>query len=139
MDEFYDHYLGGWIGLKGYPYFSLHGQHSAHASLYLNQLIIEDASLDIGVFNVKNIAISAFGQWGDAWTDAKFDYKSNAGLQLKADSYGPMKMFFEAVLPMNEIRGTERDAEGAEIPVIYPKEWRFYFGLMYDFELKDFL
>jgi Tol biopolymer transport system component len=139
VDDFYDHYVGGWIGLKGYPYFAIHGQHSFVGSIYLNQLLAKDAMFDLGFFRVKNLAVSAFGQWGDAWTSRSFDYKSNVGFQIKASSYGPTKIFLEAVKPMNRVIGTEVDAEGKEIDVVYSKEWRYYFGLMYDFELKDFL
>lgn len=138
-DDFYDHYVGGWIGLKGYPYFAIHGQHSLVGSVYLNQLLARDAMTNLGFFRVKNVGVSVFGQWGDAWTDRSFDYKSNVGVQVKASSYGPMKLVLEAVYPMNRVTGSEVDAEGKTIPVVYPREWRYYFGLMYDFELRKFL
>jgi hypothetical protein len=139
VDEFYDHYAGGWVGLKGYPYFAMHGQQSVVSSVYFNQLLMKDAMIDLGIFQMKHLAVSAFGQWGDAWNGSNFSWKSNAGVQLKAESYGPLKLFLEAVKPMNQVISEEKDSQGKLIPVVYPRDWRYYFGLMYDFELRDFL
>ena len=140
-DDFYDVYAGGWVGLKGYPYFSMHGKHLVHGSMYYTNVLGSDLMLNSGFGYIKNIAVSSFVETGDAWTSGSINLKSDVGFQIKADTYGPLKLMFEGAYPLDVHYGKQRSSEEGKqfIPVKYPKEWRFYFMLSYDFGLQDIL
>lgn len=138
-DEFYDIYAGGWIGLKGYPYFSMHGRHMFQSSLYYTKLLGSDLKLNTGIIRLRNIAFSAFGEIGDAWSKGDISLKRDIGFQIKADTYGPLKVLFEGAYPFDEPIGKQRNSEGNFEPVVYTKAWRYYFMLSYDFGLMDIL
>lgn len=138
VDEFYDHYAGGWIGLKGYPFFAIHGRTMALAELRVNQLIAEDIAWGAGLVSLRNLALMPYVQSGSAWNDSP-DWVSNVGLQLKFDTYGPMKLVIDAAWPLNTVKRESTTPGGQQQTVIYSPEWRWYLSLMYDFELDDFL
>ena len=102
-------------------------------------MIGTDLKLNAGIIRLRNIAISAFGEVGDAWTNGNIDLKRDVGFQIKADTYGPLKVMFEGAYPFDEPVGKQRNSEGNFEPVVYTKDWRFYFMLSYDFGLMDIL
>jgi hypothetical protein len=137
-DEFYDVYAGGMIGLKGYPYFAIHGRQKWISSFKFHQLLAKDIAFDAGFMTIRNIALEPYFQIGDAWTN-RLDVKSNIGLKLKADTYEILKLYVDFAYPLNEVDGIQRLSDGERRKITYEKELKYYFGLTYFFELKEFL
>ena len=119
----------------------MHGKHLVHGSMYYTNVLGSDLMLNSGFGYIKNIAVSSFVETGDAWTSGSINLKSDVGFQIKADTYGPLKLMFEGAYPLDVHYGKQRSSEEGKqfIPVKYPKEWRFYFMLSYDFGLQDIL
>ena len=79
---------------------------------------------------------------GDAWlkTDhlKSSDFKRDVGVQLRLDSFSyslfPTRFFAEAAYPLD----VAENYDGSRNEWIkYPKEWRFYFGALYEFDLRE--
>ena len=136
VDDFYDTYVGGWIGLKGYPFFSIHGRQSVYAMIKYNQLIGEDLAWDWYLLKIRNIALASYFETGDAWTNRKIKFKRDIGFQIKMDTYDFLKIAFDASYPLNVVRNNVKNSD--EI-VIYPQEWRFYFTINFEFDLQESL
>ena len=73
-------------------------------------------------------------QAGNAWSagDIEFDnFLTDVGVQLRLDTFSwyffPTKIFFEAAYPLKE-----QINQG----VRYPQEWKYYFGVLFDFDLR---
>ncbi|MCB0279661.1 MAG: PD40 domain-containing protein, partial [Calditrichaeota bacterium] len=138
-DDFYDVYAGGWIGLKGYPYFSIHGRQGVFASITYNQLLFRDIGWSFLKLHLKHMSIATFFETGDAWRGNNFNLKRDIGFQFKVDTYEELKLFFEGAYPLNQVSVTTQSPDQKDIQVIYKADWRFYFGINYDFELLDIL
>ena len=71
--------------------------------------------------------------------EIKFNqFKRDVGLELRLDSFSynlfPTKMFFQAVWPIDEISSFD---DSIDEEVVYPQEWRYYFGVLFEFDLRD--
>lgn len=88
------------------------------------------------IFNIylDKIYLGGFFQYGNAWVEDELNidrFLSDAGIQLRLDTFSwyffPTKIFFEAVYPFKEHYNNE---------IFYPTEWKFYFGMLFDFDLR---
>ena len=78
--------------------------------------------------------LGGFFQYGNAWSENKLDFNdflSDVGIQLRLDTFSwyffPTRIFVEAAYPLKEQVNNE---------VRYPQEWRFYAGVLFDFDLR---
>ena len=93
-------------------------------------------NMNYQIFNwyLDKIYLGALYQFGNAWEskDPTFSgFKSDVGVQLRLESFSwymfPTRIFFEAVYPLVQTEYNE---------ISYNKEWRFYFGILFDFDLR---
>ena len=73
--------------------------------------------------------------YGNAWDYRNIDFtdfKSDLGFQLRLDTFSnflfPTRLFFEAVYPFNELYFKN---------VNYDNDWRFYFGILFEFDIRE--
>lgn len=131
VDSFYNLFAGGLDGLKGYPYYSLEGRKLIHAELAYRFPILRKAGLRLLFIQLDNLYGSLYGQAGNAFdTDRlkEFSWRRTAGFQLRSELFGfygyPVKLFADAAYGLDGFSHAGQD---------YGKEWRFYFGLLFDF------
>ena len=59
-------------------------------------------------------------------------FKKDIGFQLRLETFSnylfPTRFFLEAAYPLNEV--TNQD-------VVYQKNWRYYFGVLFEFDLRE--
>jgi len=134
IDSFFNLFAGGLLGLKGYSFYSIEGRHKVIGNITYRIPVWRDIDKRLGHIYLDKIYAGLFYEYGNAWSgDARItDFKRDVGMQLRLDtfSYGlfPTRFFAEAVYPLDE-------AENAN--VLYKQEWRFYFGALYEFELRE--
>ena len=131
VDDFYHLFAGGLDGLKGYPFYSLEGRKLAVISMAYRFPLFLNLNLRLGFATVKQLFGSIYTQAGNAWQGADAtdeEWKSTIGCQLRTRFIAfytfPMSLFVDAAYGLDRFRHKEQD---------YGKEWRFYFGILFDF------
>jgi len=135
VDSFFDFFAGGLIGLRGYPFYSIEGRHKLIMQLSYRFPISQKLDWRLGHLNFDKLYMGAFYEMGDAFNrsaPAIKNFKQDAGIELRLDSFSynmfPTRLFFQAAWPMQQIYN-----RGAT----YPRSWRYYFGVLFDFDLRE--
>ncbi len=133
-DSFFYFFAGGMVGLKGYPYYSLEGRQMAIATATYRVPLFRNLDRQVGHMVFRHLYAGVFYQAGNAWSRGKISeipFYTTVGIQLRLDTYSwyflPTKFFVEAAYPLQEVQYQD---------ITYPKEWRFYFGALFDFNLR---
>jgi Tol biopolymer transport system component len=141
VDGFFNLYAGGLVGMKGYSYFSIEGRQKLISTLTYRFPLWQDIDARVGHFHFDKLYLGLFYDYGNAWNPNQFDwldFKRDVGIQLRLDSFSyyffPTRFFAEAVYPL-DIAVNYDDSRGEWIR--YDKEWRFYFGALFEFDLRE--
>jgi Tol biopolymer transport system component len=145
VDEFFDFYGGGMIGMRGYPFYAIGGNKLAMLNLTYRFPIATSLNFRLLQMYFKKLYASAFYDIGDAWQDQPpplNHFKRDAGFELRIESYSfsayPTSIFFSGAYGMDRFSRDINNGVGIQT-VTYGREWRFYFGVLFDFQLTDFI
>jgi hypothetical protein len=144
-DSFYTDYVGGFLGMRSYPYFALGGSTTAFTSLSWFAPIYRGIHKQAGPYTFDKIFARFFFETGNGWRspyDTGNNLKSGVGAELRVAMNGyylfPLKFFvstsygfdsFTLTLPEDFITNSQSNR------VTYGREFLFHFGLTFDFEL----
>ncbi len=138
VDEFFDFYAGGLIGMKGYTFYALSGNSLASVGLTYRFPLISDIDLRLGQIYFDKLYASVYGDFGNAWTETGQrlrDFKKDAGAELRLQAFSfysyPTSIFFNASYGFDRF---SRFIKTQNATVTYGKEWRFYFGVLFGFD-----
>lgn len=139
VDDFFDFYAGGLPGLKGYPFYSLGGNEFAIVGLTYRFPLITNIDLRVFNFYFDKLYGSVYADIGNAWTGdvpGFKQFKTDAGAELRLESFSfysfPTRIFFNASYGFDRFT---RFIPSQNTSVTYGKEWRLYFGVLFDFDL----
>ncbi len=137
VDNFYNLYVSGITGMKGYPYFALGGGRIASINLTYRFPLIENIDLRITPLYFDKLFIGFYTDIGDAWEENKVklkDLKKDAGIELRLQAFSfyefPTSIFLNASYGFDKFTKTFRGEN-----VTYGKEWRLYFGVLFGYDL----
>jgi len=144
IDDFFDAYAGGFIGMRGYPYYSLGGRDLAVLSAAYRFPLWTSINFRFLQFYFTKLYGSVFGDIGDAWTPLAGgkgvappvgDWKKDAGFELRLEAFSfyqyPTRIFFAGAYGFDRFTRTFNNVD-----VTYGREWRFYVGVLFGFELS---
>ena len=138
VDDFFDSYAGGFVGMRGYPFYGLGGNDIAVVGATYRFPIWTTINFRFAEFYFTKLYGSVFADAGDAWTGsapALSDWKRDAGFELRLEAFSfyqyPTRIFFSGAYGLDQFNWTFNDQV-----VTYGKEWRFYLGILFDFELN---
>lgn len=144
-DSFYTDYIGGFLGMRSYPYFALGGDRTAFTSLSYFAPIFENITKQAGPYTLDKLYARIFFEAGNAWnspfgTDTSLKTGIGTELRLAMNGYYlfPLKLFVSASYGFNEFQLTLPDefvTGNSNNSVTYGRELLFHFGLTFDFEL----
>lgn len=141
VHSFFNYFGGGIIGLKGYPFYSIEGRQKMIGSVTYRFPIHRNLDLKLGHLQFDKLYAGLFYEAGDAFngTKIKFNkFKRDAGIELRLDSFSynlfPTRLFFQAAWPLDEAQNYDQSIEEL---VTYPQEWRYYFGMLFEFDLRE--
>lgn len=144
-DSFYADYVGGFLGMRSYPYFALAGNSTAFTSLSWFAPIFRGIHRQAGPYTLDKVFARFFFETGNAWRspyDTGKNLKSGVGAELRIAMNGyylfPIKFFISTAYGFNEITLTLPDefiTNSQSNKVTYGREFLFHFGLTFDFEL----
>lgn len=140
VDDFFNFYAGGITGMQGYTYYALGGNELAAAQLTWRFPLFSSMDLRLGHILFDKLYAGVFFDVGDAVMDpAQFTVrgmKKDIGLELRLESFSfsmyPTRVFFTGAYGLDEFTRTFQFD-----PVTYGKEWRWYFGMLFGFDLTD--
>ena len=139
VDNFFDFYAGGVLGMKGYPFYALGGNTVATAGVAYRFPLVRQINFRFLQFYFTKLYASVFGDIGNAWTGSPRlggVWKKDAGFEFRLEAFSfyayPTRFFFSGSYGFDKF---DRVFSGTR--VTYGKEWRFYFGVLFGFELND--
>jgi WD40 repeat protein len=139
VDNFFDYYAGGLVGMRGYPYYGLGGNKIATVNVSYRFPISDNMDFRVLQIYFDKLYVSVFGDYGNAWTDSPMilkNFKRDAGFELRLETYSfyvyPTRIFFSAAYGFDEF---SRDVN--KVRVDYGREWRLYFGVLFGFDIGD--
>jgi hypothetical protein len=139
VDEFFDFYAGGLIGMRGYPFYSIGGNEMGVAGLEYRFPLSNDLDFRFLQLYFDKLYASVFADMGNAWTAERpkpAEWKTDAGAELRLESFSfysyPTRIFFSAAYGFDRF---DHFVPSSNTSVTYGKEWRFYFGVLFGFDL----
>ncbi len=137
--DFFDFYLGGLIGFKAYPFYAISGNEVAWLNLTYRFPLWRNIDTKFAFLYFDKIFLSFHADIGNAWTGDIPDidnFKKGAGAEIRIhmNSYYlfPSALFFNASYGFDTF---ERIVNRQTIT--YGKEWRFYGGLLFGFDIVN--
>ena len=139
VDEFFDFYAGGLIGMKGYPFYAIGGNELATAGLTWRFPLVHNIDFRLAHLYFDKLYGAVFADAGYAWTDFQprlKDLKKDIGVELRLESFSyyayPTRIFLSAAYGLDQF---DRYIRSRDQVVTYGKEWRIYFGVLFGFDL----
>jgi Tol biopolymer transport system component len=144
IDEFFDYYAGGFIGMRGYPFYALGGRTTAAFNATYRFPIATQLDFRILQIYFSKLYGSVFYDIGNAWpreSAADNFWKQDVGFELRLETFSfyayPTRIFFSGAYGLDRFARNVQDINTTT--VLYGHEWRFYLGVLFDFELNDFM
>ncbi len=144
-EYFFLDYIGGFDGMRSYPFFALGGNRTAFAQLSYYQPVLTNINRQSGQFTLDKIYTRFFAEAGNGWGGPLAigdNIKTGVGAELRIaiNSFYlfPTKFFvsgaygfdrFDLRVPEGFVSADQRDA------VRFGGEILFNFGVLFDFEL----
>ncbi len=144
-EYFFLDYIGGFDGMRSYPFFALGGNRTAFAQLSYYQPLMTNINRQSGRFTLDKIFARFFAEAGNGWggpLEIGDNIKSGIGAELRVsiNSYYlfPSRFFisgaygfnrFDLSIPEGFVSADQRDS------VQFGGEVLLNFGLLFDFEL----
>ncbi len=139
QDDFFDFYIGGLAGMKGYPFYALGGNEYAYVNLTYRFPVLEHIDLRLMQLYFDKLYAAFYGDVGNAWTGGGLtgrNYRRDAGIELRLESFSyyafPTRIFFNATYGFDKF---DRYIASSATTVTYGKEWNFHLGVLFGFDL----
>ncbi len=139
QDDFFDFYIGGLAGMKGYPFYSLGGNEYAMANVTYRFPLIEHIDVRVLQMYFDKLYAAIYGDAGTTWTGGGLSgqrFKRDAGVELRLEAFSyyafPTRIFFNATYGFDRF---DRYVSSTGTSVTYGKEWNFHFGVLFGFDL----
>ncbi len=140
VDDFFDFYLGGLAGMKGYPYYSIGGNEYGHVNVTYRFPVWERIDLRFLQFYFDKLYAAVYADAGSAWTGGSIYGRQvvrDAGAELRLESFSfyayPTRVFFNATYGFDTYsRYVPNDGQN----VTYGAEWQYHFGVLFGFDFN---
>lgn len=143
-DSFYHDYIGGYSGIRSYPFFALGGMQSATLQASLSTPLRTGISRQLGPITLDKLFLKASYEAGKVWNSTSVaDESLKHGVELELRTalnhyyLFPLKFFVSGAYGLN--RFNVNLSEDFVTPdgirsVEYGQEWLFYLGFTFDFD-----
>ena len=137
IPDYFDFYAGGLVGMKGYPFYALGGNGMGTANATYRFPLWENIDLRVLPIYFDKLYASVHADYGNAWNGNPVlsSFKRDAGFEFRLESISfyayPTRVFFNGTYGFDSFSFT-RDNVFAH----YGREWRFYFGVLFGFDLE---
>ncbi|NGP75885.1 hypothetical protein G3570_04520 [Balneolaceae bacterium YR4-1] len=146
-DSFYLDYIGGFTGMRSYPFFALGGSTTAFGQFSYIFPLLTDIKQQAGRYTLDKIFIRVFAEGGSTWdsplhSDQSLKTGIGSEIRFAFNSYYlfPLKLFISTAYGFNKFDVTLPDEFITETPtgkVSYGRELLLHFGLTFDFNVLN--
>jgi len=145
VDDFFNDYVGGLTGARGYPFYALGGTETLWLQAAYTFPIFAQVERQVGFLYVDKVYGRLFADAASAWTGAALDpgpFRKDVGGELRVGLSSfylfPTALFASATYALD--RFDLALPEGFLTPegerfVTYGDEWQFHFGVLFEFDL----
>ena len=135
VDSFFHFYLGGFPGLKGYPFYSIHGTKSAMIDATFRMPLFSERHIQQKWIILQNSTMGVVFQFGDAWV-SDYSLKKSMGIQWRINGYSfynfPTAIELEYHHPFDKFSRTISTGDTDQL-IQYGQEGRYYAKILFDF------
>lgn len=138
VNDFFDYYAGGLLGMRGYPYYAIGGNEMAVAGLEYRVPLVHNIDARFLHLYFDKLYASVFADIGNAWTGSMPNlrqFKTDIGAELRLESFSwyayPTRLFISGAYGFDQFA---RSIRSRDTVVTYGKEWRFYLGILFGFD-----
>lgn len=135
VPDFFDYYLGGLVGMKSFPFYSVGGNRVIWLNAGYRFPLWKNIDATLGHIYIDNIFLSVYGDIGNAWNGAfpaVNDFKKGLGaeIRIKMNSFYifPTSLFINAAYSFDKY---DKFVRGETIS--YGQRFEFYGGILFDF------
>jgi hypothetical protein len=139
VDEFFDFYAGGLVGMKGYPYYSLGGNEMAMVGVNYRFPILQNIDIRLFQLYFDKLYASVYADAGNAWSDYGIraaDMRKDIGIELRLEAFSyysyPTRFFLSASYGLDTF---DRYVQSQDQIVTYGHEVMIYFGILFGFDI----
>ncbi len=140
VDDFFNFYAGGIMGMQGYTYYALGGNEVYSANVTYRFPILPSMGLRIGHLLFDKLYGGVFFDAGDAVMAPReaslAGMKKDVGFDLRLESFSfsmyPTRISFSGAYGLDSFT---RQFSGQN--VTYGREWRWYVSVLFGFDLSD--
>ncbi|MBI4810408.1 MAG: PD40 domain-containing protein [Ignavibacteriales bacterium] len=139
IDNFFNYYIGGLAGMKGYSFYSLGGNEFAMANVTYRFPILQDIDAKFLHLILNQLYGAVYGDVGTAWTGGRLrdqKFKRDAGIELRLEAFSyyafPTRIFVNATYGFDRFNYMMENSKNI---LTYGKEWSFHFGVLFNFDL----
>ena len=137
LPNFFDYYVGGLVGMKGYPFYSIGGNQAYWAHLEYRFPLFRNIDARYGAWYLDKIFFSFYADVGNAWTGKfagmdKSKKAAGAEIRIKMTSFYlfPTAVFFNFAYGFDKFTNVVRNKN-----ITYGQEFIFYAGVLFDFSI----
>jgi len=144
-DYFFLDYIGGLTGLRSYPFFAVGGQKTAFLRASYLTPVFQNINKQVGPYTIDKVFAHFYAETGNGWggpLSIGNKLKSGLGTELRfafnSHYLFPMKFFVNGTYGLNKFDIRFPDdfiTASGNNTVSYGREFLFYFGLTFDFDL----
>lgn len=145
VDEFFDEYVGGLTGARGYPFYALGGNETAWAQIAYHVPILPSIGAQVGPIYADKLYGRLYADAVSTWSGRLWDVgpvRTDVGAELRLGLgtfyLVPAAFFVSGTYGLDrfEVRLDEEFVtEGTGSTVSYGGEWLWHFGLLFNFDL----
>ncbi|MCX8056500.1 MAG: biopolymer transporter Tol [Ignavibacteria bacterium] len=139
VDNFFDFYLGGLIGMKSYPFYAISGNEIFHLNVNYRFPIWEEIDKRLYHLYIDKVYGSIYFDYGNAWEGKQVklkNFKKGVGAELRVQMNSfyifPTSLFVNVAYGFDEFK---RQNIFTKEVIKYGKEFLIYFGILFGFEL----
>jgi hypothetical protein len=145
VDDFFNDYVGGLIGARGYPFYALGGNQTAWLQVAYHFPIWSQVDTRVLFLNVDKVYGRVYADAAAAWTGSRLrlsDFRKDVGAEIRVGLGSfyllPTALFVSATYGFDEF--DFQLGEGFVTPdgrntVTYGRELSVHFGILFDFDL----
>ncbi len=136
LPNFFDSYVGGLIGMRAYPFYSISGNEMFWLNITYRLPVLTNIDKRWNQIYFDKIFVSVFADVGNAWDGGLpplSSFKKGVGAELRVmmNSFYifPTALFVSAAYGFDKSTNTIRNQQ-----ITYGKEWRYYGGISFGFD-----
>lgn len=144
-ETFFYNYVGGFLGMRGYPFYAIGGLENAHLQINWKFPLIQNIDYSVGNLYFNRLYMSVYTDFGNAWLGSFpgiSSFKKDIGAELRFETTAfyllPLRFFVSSTYGLDDVivrLPKEFVTSGNPSEIKFGKEWLFHVGLLFNFDL----